>query len=320
MSTYSILVPFTSPRGEQILPFAALAQWSRAHRLWQGQGTASDPHQTFTVAAANGFRVPAGIGVTLMPFRHPFEAALQARTMAMTVGHPIVAGFGPGAVDLQRRMLGAPYASQLGAVRDYVTIVRALLETGIVEHQGEFFSCDCMLPTVPGPPIEIGLGVLRPAMARLAGEVADVAITWLTPAKYLAEVVVPALRAGAEAAGRPMPKLVAMVPFALSGPDRTPAELALASNSGHMALPHYRDMLNRSGIDYDFADPIGAGNAVVDGRAFLFGEAKEVVAQLDEFREAGVDDIVLNATGVWSKFGSRVALSEIETILSEVTS
>ncbi|MGK4582154.1 LLM class flavin-dependent oxidoreductase [Kitasatospora sp. HPMI-4] len=318
MSTYSVLVPFAPPRPEQILPFAALTQWSGAHRLWQGQALASDPHQTFAYAAASGFRVPVGTGVTLMPFRHPYDAALHMQTLAVTMGHSVVAGFGPGAAALQRNLLGAPYASQLGAVRDYLTIVRELLEKGSVAYRGEHFSCRSELPMMPRPPIETGVGVLRPGMARLAGEVADVAITWLTPAPYLREVVVPALREGAAAAGRPVPRLVAIVPLALSGPGRDAAELALAGNAGHLSMPHYRDMLRRSGIDTDPADPGRGARALVEGRAFLFGETAELAARLGEFQDAGVDDVVLNVTGVWARYGSRAALSELETVLGAV--
>lgn len=98
--------------------------WSNASRLWQGQSVMIEPHQGFVAAAGGGFRVPTGLGVTLMPLRHPYEAALQARSPAMATGQPVIAGFGPGGRLLQR-----------------------------------------------------WLGVLRPGMAGLAGEVADVAVT-----------------------------------------------------------------------------------------------------------------------------------------------
>ncbi|SPE53749.1 F420-dependent glucose-6-phosphate dehydrogenase [Streptomyces netropsis] len=316
---YSVLMPFTPARHEQILPFAALTQWSAAHRLWQGQSSVGDPHQTFAYAAASGFHVPVGTGVTVMPLRHPFEAALQAQALAVAMGHPVVAGFGPGAAVFQRNMLGAPYRSQLGACREYVTAVRGLLDGEEVDLDGEFFRCRGSLPTLPRPGIEIGLGVLRPGMARLAGEVADTAITWLTPAPYLRDVVVPAMREGAAAAGRPVPRLVAIVPVALDKPGRDPAAVALASNSGHMSMPHYTDMLRRSGIEVDMkADPMASAKALIAGGGFLSGGPAEISAGLERYWEAGVDEIVLNVTGVHLTQGPRVALKELEEVLREV--
>ncbi|MFJ9417492.1 LLM class flavin-dependent oxidoreductase [Streptomyces sp. NPDC101227] len=308
-------MPFAPSEPEEILPFAGLVHRSGAHRLWQGQAPANDPHQTFTFAAASGFRVPVGIGVALMPFRHPYDAALQAANLAQTMGRPVTVGYGPGAADLQRGLLGAPYARPLAAAREYLTVMRGLLEKGSADHVGEYYTCRAHLWQIPRPPVEIGLGVLRPRMARLAGEVADVAITWLTPASYLRSVVIPQLRAGAEAAGRPVPRLVAMVPLALAGPGRDGAEFALESNEGHMRLPHYADMLRRSGIDLDMTAPRRSAEAVIAGGAFVYGELERVVAELRAFEEAGVDDVVLNVTGVWMKDGAQGALAELETVL-----
>nr|WP_201748925.1 LLM class flavin-dependent oxidoreductase [Micromonospora acroterricola] len=319
MTDYSIMMPFAPRRPEQLLPFAALTQWSEATCLWQGQGNVGDTHVSFSYAAASGFRVPMGTSVNLMPFLHPYDAALRAQTLAVATGHRVVAGFGPGGASLQRGTLGAPYRSQLGAVREYATIVRSLLETGKVNHQGEFFSCGMELGTFPRPPIEIGLGVLRPRMAELAGEVADVAITWLTPASYLRETVVPALRRGAERAGRPMPRLVAIVPMALRESGRDPVDLALNSNSGHMRLPHYIDMLSRSGIDVDMADdPRASGRALVEGGAFLYGDHEELTQGIKEFSAAGADEVAFNLAGVCVTYGARTTLGELETILGNV--
>ncbi|MFF8646406.1 LLM class flavin-dependent oxidoreductase [Streptomyces sp. NPDC015345] len=315
---YSILMPFGLPRPEPTLPYAALTQWSGAHRLWQGQSMVNQPHHAFTYAAASGFRVPAGLAVTLMPFIHPYEAALQAQTVALTTGHPVAACFGPGGAVAQRSMRGAPYRSPLTASREYLTIVRGLLDGESVEQNGEYFTCHAQMPPGPRPPIEVGLGVLRPGMARLAGEVADTAVTWLTPATYLRDIIVPALREGAEAAGRPVPRLVSIVPVALAAPDRDPAALALASSSGHLQLPHYTDMLRRSGIDTDSSDLASGAAALIEGRAFLYGDSKVLAEEFAAYQEAGVNEIVLNVAGVNGMHGSQAALRELEAILAEV--
>ncbi|MFJ7064786.1 LLM class flavin-dependent oxidoreductase [Streptomyces sp. NPDC101115] len=316
MTDVSFLVPFVPTRPEQLLPFAALAQWSSAGRLWQGQGTVSDTHQAFVHAAASGFRVPVGTSVSLMPFCHPYDAALRAQSLAAATGHSVIAGYGPGAAVLQRSILGAPYRSQLGAVRDYVTILRGLLTEGKAAHEGEFYTCNAALPRQPLPEVRIGLGVLRPRMAELAGELADAAITWLTPAGYLRDTVVPALRAGADKADRPVPRVVAIVPVALDGPERDAAKLALASNAGHMSLPHYADMLRRSGIGVDMRkSPEESAKALAGGGAFLFGDESEVRDRLREFTDAGVDEIVLNVTGVAMTYGGTAALRELERLI-----
>ncbi len=313
---YSVMVPLVPRRPEQVLPFAGLVQWTHARRLWQGQSVLMESHQQFTHAAGAGFRVAAGLGVTLMPLRHPFEAALQARSVAIATGRPVIAGYGPGAASFQRSILGRPYRSPLQAAREYVTVVRGLLDGDSLDTDGSYFRCHGALPAYPGPRVDVGLGVLRPGMARLAGQVADAAITWLTPPGYLAEVIVPALRAGAADAGRPMPRLVAMVPMALRRADRDPAAFCAAGNSAHLSLPHYTDMLARSGIDVRRLDPVDRARAVIAGSAFVEGDVDSVVDQLDAYRRAGVDEVVLNTAGVCAVLGPNAALADLKQLIT----
>ncbi|MGW2789087.1 LLM class flavin-dependent oxidoreductase [Streptomyces sp. NPDC001251] len=319
MTAYSVLIPFLPRRPEQVLPYAALVHWTEARRLWQGQALMIEPHQGFVYAAGAGFRVPVGLGVTLMPLRHPYEAALQARSLAMTTGQPVIAGFGPGGRQLQQSLRGTPYASPLTAAREYLTAVRGLLDGDAVDIKGDYVTCEAALSAFPAPPVEVGLGVLRPGMARLAGEVADRAITWLTPAAYLRDTVVPALREGAAAAGRPVPRLTAMVPLALSRSDRPAAELALASNAAHLQGPHYIDMLRRSGVDVADGDPLAKAGALVEGDAFLSGDMDELAAKLAAYEAAGVDEIVLNVTGVCNAYGPQAAMEELKKLLGALT-
>ncbi|MBD0706883.1 MULTISPECIES: LLM class flavin-dependent oxidoreductase [unclassified Streptomyces] len=316
MTSYSVLVPFLPRRPEQVLPYAGLVHWTQAERLWQGQGMLLETHQAFAHAAGAGFRVPVGLGVTLMPLRHPFEAAMQARSLAMATGHPVIAGFGPGSKSMQRSLLGRPYASPLTAAREYLTAVRGLLANEIVDVKGEYVTCHGALSPFPAPPVELGLGVLRPGMARLAGEVADVAITWLTPASYLRDVVRPAMSEGAAAAGRAVPRLTAIVPVALEHEGHEPARIALASNSAHLKGPHYIDMLRRADVGVGGEDPTVDAQALVDGGAFLSGDVQSVLAKLRQYEEAGVDEIVLNVTGVHHLVGAQAATADLKTILS----
>ncbi|WP_338087803.1 LLM class flavin-dependent oxidoreductase [Nocardioides lijunqiniae] len=315
---YSVLLPFTTTRPEQLIPYASLVEWAPSSRLWTGQSICIEPHQSFAHLAGTGLRVPVGIGVTLMPLRHPFEAAVQAMSLARTTGQPVTVGYGPGAASFQAMLRGEPYASQLDAVRDYLTIVRALVRGQQSDHDGEYFSFHGRLDSGPGPRVEVGAGVLRPRMARLVGEVADAAITWLAPASYIHTTLRPALEEGARAAGQPAPRIVSMVPLALHKQGRVPAETALASNAAHLRLPHYVEMLARAGIKVRGERPLEDAEALVEGRAFLSGDIDELTSQLREYEVAGVDEVVLNLTGVHHKSGPQKAMAELRTILRAV--
>lgn len=312
----SIMVPFVPRRPEQVLPVAALAHWRGAARLWQGTSVFLETHHEFVAAAAAGFRLPVGLGVGLTPLRHPFEAAVQARSVALATGHPVVAGYGPGSVQLQTALLGRPYASPLGVCRDYLTIMRTLLAGDPCDHAGAEVRCHGALPPVAGATVELGLGVLRPRMAELAGEIADVAITWLSPAAYLRETIVPALHAGAQRGGRPQPRLVSMIPVARAIAGRDLATVVSASNAAHLSAPHYRDMLARAGARLSVASdlPAAAREAAQIG-AFVFDEPGSLAERFQAIADAGVDEVVLNVTGICNTEGPKAALAELEALI-----
>ncbi|WP_432536643.1 LLM class flavin-dependent oxidoreductase [Kineococcus arenarius] len=312
----SVMIPVIPSHPEVAEPFAALVRDGSAARLWQGQGSGSDQSLVFAHLAGRGYQIPVGLSVNLMPYHHPFDAVHRARTLASVTRSPLVAGYGPGSLSIQRAVRGAPYRSQLGAVREYVHVLRALLDDQHVDHEGETLTCRAQVAHLPSPPIEIGLGVLRPKMARLAGEIADVAITWLTPATYVRDVLAPALREGAAAAGRPVPRLVVMAPTVLAGPGRNPVHLALAGNGGHLRLPHYVDMLARAGIHTDPADPVHGAASLVAGSAVLHGNGEDIHKQLREYEDAGVDEVVLNLSGVATTLGPQAALADLRRLLT----
>ncbi|MGY0018366.1 LLM class flavin-dependent oxidoreductase [Streptomyces sp. cg35] len=315
MTEYSVLMPFLPRRPEQLLQYAALVEWTGARRLWQGQAMLVEPFQGFASAAGAGFRVPTGLGVTLMPLRHPYEAAHQVRSLALATGESVVAGFGPAGRSFQTSLMGAPYRSPLTAVREYLTIVRGLLDGAEVDVRGEYFSCRARMGPAVAPPIDLGLGVLRPGMARLAGEIADVSITWLTPASYLEHTVLPAMRDGAATGDRATPRLSAIVPVALDRPDRAPTDMVIASNAAHMQAPHYIDMLKKAGIDISGLELPDAARRMIDGGAFVHGDIGQIADRLSEYRKAGVDEIILNLTGVCNVYGPKAAMSDLKTIL-----
>ncbi|GAA1956740.1 LLM class flavin-dependent oxidoreductase [Amycolatopsis minnesotensis] len=312
---YSLLFPLAPARPEQAVPFANLVRWTGAHRLWQGQTMTIEAHQLITWLAGIGIRVPAGFGVSLMPFRSPYQAALDARSVAISTGQPVLAGFGPGEPVVQESMLGSRYSSPLRASEEYVRIVRGLLSGQPTEVGGEHYSTYARLGPCPSAPVSVGLGVLREKMAVLAGEVADAAITWLGSASYLDRILLPAMRAAPDRALPEPVRVTAFVPVALAGVDRDVTDLAAASCGAHLRAPHYQDALRRSGIELS-GDGSDFGK-LVDAGVFLYGTAADIHERLDEYRTIGVDEIVLNVSGVAKTLGFRAAIGDLEEILAE---
>jgi 5,10-methylenetetrahydromethanopterin reductase len=230
----------------------------------------------------------------------------------------VATAVGPAATVIQRGLTGSVYGSQLGAVEDYIRIMRPLVSGSPANHQGEYFSFQGELPAraahVPVP--EIGLGVLRPRMAELAGSVADFAVTYLTPKAYVENQILPALARGAERANRRQPRVVVIVPCIVQRAGRDPAKLA---SSPHLQLSHYVAMLAKAGLDVDLAQPEVNAKVAVEGRAVLTGEIGEVVDGLVEFALVA-DEVVVSVAGVCQALGPRAALEDLQEILAALMS
>lgn len=157
-------------------------------------------------AAAETRRLDLGVGVIPLHTRGPESIIEGVRTHALAPGRLLLG-------------VGSPNPEALKRVRDGVAALRAKLSTRVI------------------------VAALGPRMCRLAGEVADgVLFNWLTPeyAKRSAELV----RAGAQAAGRPMPRLYAYIRVALG-----PAAERLADEGGRYdAISAYHAHFVRMGV------------------------------------------------------------------------
>ncbi|MFJ5022827.1 LLM class flavin-dependent oxidoreductase [Streptomyces goshikiensis] len=326
MTPLSLMYPLMASDLDELAAFGETVRDLALERLYLGQSLVVDTHQAFAHLAGRGIRVPAGTSVALTALRHPLDAAVQARSVALLTGRPVVAGFGAGDPDFVAALRGEPYESPLTAVAEYLSVVRRLLDGEAVEDfRGRYVRLDggpLPLPhaaaAAPCPRVSLGVGVLRPRMAHTAGQIADVAITLLTPAGHLREAIVPALARGAGSRGRPVPGVTAIVPCAVRRPGRDPRKLAFAAHAPHLSGEHYAAMLRSAGLDVDVSDPWAGAGALVDGGVFAYGTPEEVAAQLTGYGEAGATEIALSCAGVLLTEGPEAALADVRAIVEAV--
>src|SRR3954468_13078269 len=187
------------------------ATWSTAG------GPTADPVTGYAAAAAATDRI--GLGTAVVPTypRHPVTLASQAITIADLAPGRLRLGIGPSHKPIIEAAYGWPMGKPLVHLREYVTVLRTLLWEGSVDFSGEYFTVKTDLPADVTPPkVPIPISALRPNAFRLAGEIADGAISWVTPVDYLEQTALPAMQAGADAAGHPRPPLIAHVPVMVS--------------------------------------------------------------------------------------------------------
>lgn len=262
------------------------------HGMWLGAAFGFDPITAFAVAGQASSSLSLGVAVVPAWPRHPIALAQQAATASAALGGRFRLGIGPSH-DLVMRMYGLPFDRPIGRLREYLTILRALLHDGSSSHRGEHYRVTGFLDVEGAVPPPVLLGVLRPQMARLAGELGDGALCWLTPAAYLRDVIVANVAAGAGAAERSAPPVVAELPCALTTDRDALREMAARDLGIYPQVSSYRAMLEAAGVE------VGEGwsDDMLDA-AVVHGDEDGLAKRIHEFFEAGADEVVLSPFGV----------------------
>jgi F420-dependent oxidoreductase-like protein len=177
-------------------------------------GSAGDSLTILAAAAAQTSSILLGTSIMQTWSRHPVTAARQAQTIYGIAPNRIRLGVGPSHRQGMIDTFGVDFKAPLGHLREYIRILKRLLQEGFVDFKGAHYTARA---SVPAPlDIPVMASALRPSSFELCGEESDGAISWVCPLEYLREQALPALKAGAAKAGRPVPPLIVHAPVCVS--------------------------------------------------------------------------------------------------------
>lgn len=232
--------------------------------------TKDDPFVLMALAAQATERLRIGTSVAMAFPRSPTVTAMSAWTLAKLSRGRFTLGLGSQVRAHIERRYGLPWSPAGPWMREYVNAVRAVWahwQTGApLDVKGEHYTINLMVPLFnPGPiehpDIPIHVAAVNSVMCRMAGEVADgVRVHPVCTPSYVAEVMLPAVRAGAAKAGRSLDRFqVCMKPLVASA--ATEAELVpkvrdvRARISFYASTPQYRAAFAHHGLG-DLADKL----------------------------------------------------------------
>jgi alkanesulfonate monooxygenase SsuD/methylene tetrahydromethanopterin reductase-like flavin-dependent oxidoreductase (luciferase family) len=147
-------------------PFHICAQWHAA-------SSAVEPPGLVT-----------GISVVPAPLWTATTLAAAAGTVGQLTGGRFILGIGSGHIYNEKfaHTYGLAPRPPIAAMRDYLTVLRALLDGERVDYDGKTLSLHGVQLSFRPPRVPIVLGALGEQMLRLAGAAADgAALNWCTP-------------------------------------------------------------------------------------------------------------------------------------------
>lgn len=256
--------------------------------VWFGQTFGADSPQ---LAALVGREVPGlQVGTSAIPVfgRHPLIVSSQAQTAQAATHGRYHLGLAVGTRFLTEGGFGLPFERPIARLREFLTALRELTTTGTADFRGELLTAVTpMSARVPGA--EGGVPVLVAAMGpqalRVSGALADGILPYLAGPRALAEHVVPALTAAAEKAGRPAPRVVALVHGVVTDDVDAVRARATEQLAFYERIPSYARVIGLSG-----------GSRASD--VAVIGDERTVAAEVRRYFDAGATEVVFAGTEI----------------------
>lgn len=266
---------------------ASLAWDAGVRQVWLGQQLDLD---AVAVAGIIGAMVPGlAVGTSVVPVnpRHPLILAAAAQTAQSASRGHFSLGVGLGVAMLEEWAFAIPTNHAAERLREYLTVLRAVRDTGTVEFRGRHVTAvDPQVMPVALPsaaPYPIYVAAMGPRTLQVTGELADGTLPYAGP-RTLEEFIVPTIGKAAADAGRPTPRVFGLVSVAVTGSSAREVERARAVATETMAMydqvPSYQRINAREGVDR-MAD------------LALIGSQEHVARGLARYVDAGATDLLL---------------------------
>ena len=215
--------------------------------VWMTQHLGFD---ALTLISSWGVDGDVEVGTAVIPVqtRHPVVLAEQALTAQALCGGRLALGLGLAHADTLEGIYGLPRRRSVSYLSDYLSTLDALM-AGKRATPNETFSFSTRIGAeLPPTPPSVLIAALGPRMLQLAGQRTAGTITWMTGAATIESYVSPTIRAAAEEAGRPDPRVVVCLPVCVTDNAASARERLGAVIGGYRGIPSYEAMLEREGV------------------------------------------------------------------------
>ncbi len=244
--------------------------------LWYPGSMFGDPLVAMALAGRATSSIELGVAVLQTFGCHPLVQATRVASVTAAIGRGVTVALGPSH-DIAVERLGYSYAHAGRHTEEYVRILAPLLRGEDVDFEGEDLSLHAGGIATAGP-VSVLVAALGPRLLRVAGEVADGTVLWMTNARAIEAHVRPRIEGAAERAGRRPPRIVAGLPVAVHDDVDEARAAAAVQFEVYGRLPNYQRTLARGGL-----------TAPAD--AVLVGDEDSVTRQIQALFAAGATDV-----------------------------
>ncbi|MEN3321591.1 MAG: hypothetical protein V7643_4993 [Mycobacterium sp.] len=269
---------------DDVLDKARAAHDAGVSQLWLGQQLDYD---AISLAAVIGTAIPTvAVGTSVVPInpRHPLIVAAGAQTAQAATHGKFSLGLGLGVSFLEESVFGIPTSNTVQRLREFLTVLRAIQEDRTVNFHGSQLTAvdPSMLPVAlaGATPFPLYVAAMGPRALRVTGELADGTLPANAGPRTIEGFIAPTIAQAAADAGRPPPRINAIVGVAVTG-DVDAARAAAATRLAvYDSIPSYQKVFAREGV-----------SSAID--LAVIGPAEMVSRRLKSYLDAGATDLTL---------------------------
>jgi coenzyme F420-dependent oxidoreductase len=307
MSKIGLVIPYWSDiTKSELIEVARLAEELRFHSLWIPEMWGRDSFSLLALLAVHTKKINLGAGIVSVFSRTPATIAQTVATLDEISDGRMILGLGTSGPVVIEDWHGMKFEKPLQRTREYIQIIRMILNGDRVNYSGEIFKLKNFrlqfTPQRKGIPIYIAS--IGPKNIHLTGELADGWIPFLVPKEYIQDAK-KELVAGAGVTGRNVSQIMLCpyIPACVSKDVDLSKKVVrehIAYYVGGMGTFYY-NVISRYGFRDD-ADRIvtawkrgsktqaiqSVSDSMIDSVAIV-GTAGEGRKKLEEFRQSGAD-------------------------------
>jgi alkanesulfonate monooxygenase SsuD/methylene tetrahydromethanopterin reductase-like flavin-dependent oxidoreductase (luciferase family) len=287
------------------------AEEAGIQEIWIPQVGSIDSMTIFTAAALQTQRIRFNLGIVPIYTRHPLALAQQVIAFNEIAPGRLRLGIGSSNQNLMG-MYGIQIEKPISYLKEYMSVLRPVLETGHVDYEGHFFQVHYHWVDDRIAKIPLMVSALGEKAFETAGEIADAALPWLAPTPYLLDKALPALKKGAQSRQRPAPPIIQSVLVALSEDQQAVQREAFKQIAIYLDVPYFPRLFAAAGI------PIGSDGAGMErliSTLVVQGSDAEVEQQLREILATELSEINITLVPVVDE---KKELAHLQRIISNL--
>jgi F420-dependent oxidoreductase-like protein len=253
-------------------------------------GLGADSLTTLAVAGTRTEQILLGSSIAVIYSRHPIAMIQQAIAVSQVAPGRFRLGIGPSHRPTIEGIYGLPFDRPLEHMREYTVVLEQAFHGGQIDFDGHYYKVHGRVPNPPAIPVYHA--ALRPTAYELAGEVAEGAISWVTPSSFLRDVAKPALLAGAaKRVDGVRPRLVGHAFGLVSENEAAVKQLGRERLAGYTRMTFYQEMFAAAG------HPEARGGVISDEVVedlVLAGTEEKVAQGVRRFLDSGCEELILS--------------------------